>query len=277
MSAQQQNQFRLAAASPECHSIVLASHGSDAYRRANQPQFELAKALQSRGSFARVTPAFLQGNPSLADVFDDLPPGNVTVVPLMTSEGYYVRQVLPSEMGKHTDLTPFRIRITSAIGIHPRLGSLVGQRAETLMREHQVDPGHATILLIGHGTRRNRRSGDSTYNLANHLNRYLDCPVEVGFLDQDPTIEAALSEVTSGTIVALPFLMGLGPHVTDDIPRELNLAGGPDVRFPMVGHRNNQTIICDQPIGTCPGIADLCFDLATTGMTNELAKVDHES
>ena len=83
---------------PSC-SLILAAHGSVTTPCANQPLHDLADRVQASGIFSTVTPAFLYGDPEISNVLDRLPPGgDVVVVPVMTSEGYYSQRVFPRKL-----------------------------------------------------------------------------------------------------------------------------------------------------------------------------------
>ena len=80
-------------------SVALAAHGSLAYPNANRSLFELADQVANSGLFSQVTPAFLNGQPQASEVFGLLPDGDVVVVPVMTSDGYYTKNVLTGQIG----------------------------------------------------------------------------------------------------------------------------------------------------------------------------------
>ena len=244
-------------------SLVLAAHGSEAAESCNRPIFELADAIRDTQIFSEVMPAFLNGEPSLNNVFDFLPPGDVVLVPLMTSEGYYVKTILPGKIAENKRLDEYRVFLTPALGVQPRIAQIVADRINTLINLFQLPLAETSILLVGHGTRRHPESESSTHDLASALQKLVPEPAtEVAFIDQEPTIETVAPQISKHCLV-VPFLIGRGPHATIDVPKSMGLPYGLEIEFPIIGHQNNRIVICDLPVGMYPEITDVCLELAT--------------
>ena len=245
-------------------SLVLASHGSEATPCSNRPQFELAETLYQSGLFAKVLPAFLHGQPAIENVLSQLPAGDVVVVPLMTSEGYYSQTVFPKRLQSNPGIHDYRILLTPAIGTQPAIQEFVQWRVVERFREFGFDPTQTTVVVVGHGTRRNPNSGTTTYDLAHSLRAtFSDLQVTVGFLDQDPEIGHLAKQIKTPNILVIPFLISRGPHTTVDLPEAFGLPTGAEVQFPTVHAANERTVVLDTPVGMYPEIAELCLELAT--------------
>jgi len=203
-------------------ALVLAAHGSWAVPAVNQRIERWCAELARDGSFGAVVAAFHQGAPGFAEVLDGLAARDVTVVPVMTSAGYYATRVLPRELAKNNSFAAKRIRITPAVGTHAEIGALARARFQSLCVQHELTVERVTITVVGHGTRRSDPSRHATVQLASELGYTLPVRQALAvFLDDDPPIEETLARATGDAVVVLPFLIGSGPHAANDIPNRL--------------------------------------------------------
>lgn len=257
--------------SPRPCSLVLAAHGSLAAHNSNQPLHDLAEAVANSpqfksGNFQVVTPAFLNGQPELTSVLESLAAGDVVVVPVMTSEGYYL-QKLPGKFRQNCNADEFRMFMTQVLGTHHSIPGRIGSRIFRLMDEYELAVSETTIVVIGHGTRRNKTSGQSTIELTETLAaNFPGLKFETAFLDQDPTAIGVAKNIETRNILVVPFLISRGPHSTEDVPRAFGLPTGSDIQFPIVKQRENGICICDLPVGMYPDMADVCLELAQETM-----------
>ncbi|MDA7904081.1 hypothetical protein N9B45_00090, partial [bacterium] len=107
---------------PRLCSIVLAAHGSTATEHCNDPLHEMAANLLKRQReksanwpnlwIEKITPAFLQGEPQMTRVLESLPEGDVIVIPVMTSDGYYLRK-LPEKFASNQNAGKFKFHLSS--------------------------------------------------------------------------------------------------------------------------------------------------------------------
>jgi len=257
---------------PPHRSLVLAAHGSDAESNMNRTVGKLAHRVSNliqaqgpKGNFLRVTPAFLDGQPLMTEVLQTLPPGEVVVVPVMTSNGYYLKK-FPELFQQNSNVDQFQITVSSVVGTHPRIPTLIAERVEIALIEHEIEASETTVVVVGHGTRRNPTSGDSTISLTKKvqqkLNEQTELTFETGFLDQDPELSEIVSRIKTRHTLVIPFLMGRGPHATTDIPVAFGLPSGPDVEFPLVRENEGGKCICDSPVGLYSELGEICVELA---------------
>ena len=239
---------------------MLAAHGSRRGPAANALVRRLAHMVRERRLFEEVSVAFHQGEPGFEGVLDELAAEAVTVVPVMTSAGHYADVVLPQALARNRRHSAVRLRITPPVGSHPGIAPLVARRVSELLREHGLDRAGTAVLLAGHGTRRHAASRETTFRLAETLQRRgVAARVVAGFLDDAPSLPAALAEAGTAAVLVLPFLVGGGSHAGEDVPRALGLEPG---RPPLTRRMDGRTVVVDQAIGTLPGIVDLIVDLA---------------
>jgi sirohydrochlorin cobaltochelatase len=263
---------------PGC-SLVLAAHGSVTTPCANQPLVDLAARVAKSGIFSTVTPAFLYGDPEISNVLDRLPPGgDVVVVPVMTSEGYYSQRVFPRKLAENKSLDQHRVFISSALGMHPKVPGMVARRIENVLSLLPADPSDFTVVFIGHGTTRNKKSGRATMDLAAAVQGRLSTNgdprpvIRVAFLDQPPAASVAAARVKTLHTLVVPYLVSRGPHTTVDVPEAFGLPSGPTIKYPLVETFVDETsqaerlCICDTPIGMYAGMSELVLELATDQM-----------
>lgn len=224
-------------------SLVLAAHGST--DGDNREIERIAERLRERLGGGRVRTAFHRGAPALADggLHDE---AGTVVVPLFTSEGYYSKRVLPDALRRGHAARPAAgpFRITRPIGTHPAVPGLVAERLESA---GLLDPD-ATLVVVGHGTRRDQSSGHATEALARALATGTTVRrVRTAFLDQPPRLERVVTEPREGPLVVFPFLIGHGHHLTVDVPERSRTDSGGAVVAPA--------------FGSLPGLPDLVLDL----------------
>jgi uroporphyrin-III C-methyltransferase len=230
-------------------ALVLAAHGSWGDPSANTRVRRLAEALRQRRLFDEVAVAFHQGEPGFGAVLDEVAAEEITVVPLMTSEGYYSDVVLPAALAQSRRYPAVRLRITPPVGTHPGIAPLVARRVTALLREHGLSRPAVTLALVGHGTPRHPQSRAATLQLAGILSRRrVAAEVLTAFLDDDPPLASLLERARQPAVLVLPFLIG-GSHAEHDLPRVLGEAPG-------------RRVIVDAPIGALDGLAEIVVDLA---------------
>lgn len=226
-------------------ALLLAAHGSDSEPVTNRRITNLAQLLQRQigvpvgVGFHKGLPHFSSALDTLLASHDDL--RDVTVVPLMSSAGYYCTTVLPRELARNASAGALSVAVSEPVGTAAGLAGLVLGRIRELGH-----PG-AAVLLVGHGTLRHPESRKSTEALALALRGELP-EVAVAFLDESPSPLEALASVQADTVVVVPFMLGVGPHVAADIPTSLS--------------GSSKTIVIDIPVGSYPGLAGLILQVA---------------
>ena len=249
-------------------TLVLGAHGSEAAADSNAPVEDLVSEIKQRELFANVTSAYLLGQPDMSNVLQHAPTDRVVVVPLMTSSGYYLNSVIPKRLAENENASDRDWFISSVAGMHPLIANLMIDRISGRLEEHEIKASQTTIVLIGHGTRRNRNSAKSTFALFEKLKQaFPEARNRVAFLDQDPEAPLVAASVAEGHTIVVPFLISRGPHTTVDVPEAFGLPAGPDVQFPIVVENESRSgirkTICEQPLAYYPEMADICVELAT--------------
>jgi uroporphyrin-III C-methyltransferase len=240
-------------------ALVIAAHGSRRDPEANALARRLAEAVRARRLFDEVAVAFHQGEPGFDAVLDELSSESVTVVPLLTSAGHYADVVLPQALARNRRFNEVRLRQTPPVGTHSGIAPLVARRVTELLRNEGIARHSATVAVVGHGTPRHRESRTATIHLADILRRRrVAGEVLAAFIDDDPPVSALLEKATLPYLVVVPFLIGGGAHVGEDIPRLLGRNESP------LATRDSRlaTVLMDRPIGSYPGLVEIIVDLA---------------
>jgi len=247
-------------------ALVLAAHGSRVDPRTNQALAELAERVAARRLFDEVAVAFHQGNPTFAEVLDELSSEETVVVPVMTSAGHYCDEVLPRELAKNRRFAQVQVRQTPPVGLHRGLPDLVDSRARNLAAGHRLDPARTALAVVGHGTARNAKSRLAAEALADSLSAGgVWGQVLIAFLDEEPGVETILPRATQANVLVMPFLVSGGPHVTVDIPTRLGIDRLVISTLPAAMNREGGTLVLDRAIGSDEGMLEIVLDLGMRG------------
>jgi len=244
-------------------ALVLAAHGSRREPAVNQLVQQHASELAGRGLFDVVEAAFNQGEPAYASVLDRLDADRVTVVPFMTSAGYFSDVVLPRELARNERFPRGSVRLTAPVGTHPLVVSLMAERVADLCRWNGLYSNDVTLAVIGHGTERHEQSSAATIRMASELSdRGVAGEVLHAFLDQEPRVESICQRASNPSIIVVPFLIGAGPHAMRDIPSRLGIPIRGAEALPVRACVGDRLVICDNAIGTLAGMVQVIEVLA---------------
>ena len=203
--------------------MILAAHGAGDGSEANRRLLELADALRARRPGVDFGCAFWRGTPSFRDAARKLRGQGPLVVPIMASSGYYARRRLPEEWAKGDPSHSFVI--APPIGTHkafPRVLTTKVVQAVTDMTRRGLNPA---VLLVGHGTTRVRSSGDAARWVRDELAlAFPQTEILAAFLDESPRLADVAASLGDRPVVAVPLLLGGGPHVLVDLARALTAA-----------------------------------------------------
>ena len=201
-------------------TVILAAHGAGDRSEANRALLELTDALRVRRPRVRFGCAFWKGTPSFEEAARSSQGQSPIVVPMMASDGYYARRRLPEELAKGDPSRSFVV--APPIGTRPAFSHILATKvgeAVTGMTERGLNPA---VLLVGHGTPRVRSSGDAARRLRDELAlTFPQTEILTAFLDESPHLSDVAGSLGDRPVVAVPLLMGGGPHVLVDLARAL--------------------------------------------------------
>lgn len=225
--------------------MILCAHGAAAGCDAAERH---AARLRETGGLGEVVACCLRGTPDLAAALSGVRGPSVAIVPMLMADGYTSRTVLPQAVA---DAAPegLTVRITRPLGVSPGVGDIIARRALRACRDRNWRPARTGLLIVGHGTPRDARSGETTEAAADRLRAtgaFAD--VRAGFLEQAPRVGDMLSAMQSfPCLVVAGYFADAGGHAARDLPGLLG-SSRPDAVY--LG-----------PVGTDPGIPDVIVEL----------------
>ena len=257
-------------------ALILAGHGSHISAETAGVVWRYVDRLRRLGVADEITACFWKEPPAFAQVLDSVAADEVVVVPVFTAQGYFTRDVLPAEMGLDGPLTrrgKRRFHLTPTVGEHRLLDAIVDARLRDTVDSFGLQPEQTAAAIIGHGTPRNRSSRDAAKAQADRL-RALGWLREVVavYLDDEPAIPSVYRDTCSPNIIALPYFLAEGSHVTGDVPRALGISGGRAAESV-----NGRQVSYCKPVGADESICQVILELAReTGLPFQASKSGDE-
>jgi sirohydrochlorin cobaltochelatase len=264
-------------------ALILVAHGSTVNAGSGASAFLQAAELRRRGLFGEVAEAFWKQEPSIAGALRGVFARRVFVVPFCISEGWFTKQVIPSELGlgKAEDGLYLRVQARDdrilhycrAVGSHPTMTEvLLGRAADVVARypfPRAPRPADTSLLIAGHGTGYSRGSFESIERQVRLIReRGLFAEVHGVFLEEAPLVRDAWTLATSRSLVLVPFFLGDGLHTREDIPVLLGESadrvaerlrrGQPTWRNPT--ERQGRRLWLAEAVGTDPRLADVIVE-----------------
>lgn len=251
-------------------ALVLVGHGSTGGEAAGDPAYRVVEELRRHRAFAEVAPAFCKAGPSLREVIDGVESEEVYVVPNCISEGYFTTEVIPRALGlegRTTRLGRHVVHYCDPVGSHPAMAGLVLRRAAEVASG--LPPGQCSLLVVGHGTRRNTRSRLAIERLVPALRRLDPGYAEVrdAYMEEAPLVGEWDRLTTAPNVVVVPMFIAEGRHVREDVPVLLGIKGKPDgpaARGDVFLHNpyslRGRHLYYAHAVGTDPRLADVILD-----------------
>ncbi|MGF1678237.1 MAG: CbiX/SirB N-terminal domain-containing protein [Candidatus Methylacidiphilales bacterium] len=250
-------------------ALVLLAHGSTSNRQSRLPADFHAGLLRQRGLFAHVEVAFWKEPVFYHEVLERIEVDHVYLVPFFISEGYYTKEVIPSAFGmtgRVTQQSGKFLYYCDPAGCHPAMtrallaeiqAVLAGSvpQGETLPSDRELD-----VLLVGHGTPRNRKSTEAIRKQVERL-KGLDRFGFCGdcYMEEAPWV-ADWDRLTPGKqVVAVPYFIADGLHSYEDIPRLMGLSG--ETAFPVPAELRGKRLWYGRSIGHQAEMEQVILDL----------------
>ena len=245
--------------------MVLAAHGSS---RSAAPARNLrrhADTLVRRGWFDEAVATFWKQPPFFRDVLATVSASDITIVPLLTSRGYYYRRILPRELGLSGPITHRGgrvLRYTPPLGEHAGVVTWMRRCVDAAIVRHGLAASETGVVVIGHGTLRDPESGTNTRRQADALAATPGLGEVVAvFLDQPNRIEQTYALTRSRNLLIVPFLLGGAGHLLEDVPARLGLPAR-GAASDGLHEVNDRRVVILSALGEDEGLLELVFDLA---------------
>jgi sirohydrochlorin cobaltochelatase len=208
-----------------------------------------------------ITAAFWKEMPSFHQVLRTLRADDITIVPLFTAQGYFTKEVIPTEMGLTGVITYCdgrTLRYARTLAEHPYLASVVETRVRDALATFSLNPSETAVAIIGHSTRRNPESRLATEAHAQRLRELqVVAQVQAVYLDDSPEIPDIYTLTDAPNLVAVPYFLAAGSHTTIDVPNALGLPDG--VTQAIVQGRN---VFYTAPVGVGDDLLTAILELA---------------
>lgn len=226
--------------------LLLLVHGERREGAGNAAALRLASDLRARRVAAQVEIGFLSGTPGIAQALGRLAGLEVLVYPLFMTDGYFLG-IARDQLRRVAEAGGAGLRTLTmlpALGLDPALADVIAGRAAAAAEAAGFDPRRTGVVLVAHGSARERASSAATEALAGRLRaRRRLGDVATAYLEQAPSLAEALSGL-NGPAVIVGLFTGDGLHGLLDLSRTIGDLGRPETLF--AGN-----------VGTWPEIAEL--------------------
>ena len=200
-------------------ALLLCAHGRRSEAGGDDAAEAHAAAIRTRRCFALVEACSLRGGPGLAETLAGIDAERIFLVPMLMADGHTNQVLLPEMLAKAGEAAR-RVTQCKPVGLSPLLAPLAADEAAARCAACGWTPGETAVVVAGHGTLRHEQSAASAQQLARRVaasRRF--CRVTAAFLEQAPTVEAALRGCRPDPCVVIGFFLDHGGHSAGDIPR----------------------------------------------------------
>jgi sirohydrochlorin ferrochelatase len=152
------------------------------------------------------------------------------VFPLFMADGWFTNTALPVRL-RHR-----KVHQLSPLGVHPGLPHKTFKFLKEEAEKRGWSFNSCDIMIAAHGSASGSAAADCALYFAKRLRRLTPFKkkVHTGFLTQAPFL-SEVARVSTPRTLLLPFLAGMGPHLTDDIPKALAEGEFRGVLLPSIG------------------------------------------
>ncbi len=214
-------------------ALVLVGHGSTLNADSAAPVRQHAQELRRRKIFAQVLEGFWKQEPGIGGVARGVLARRVFIVPLFISEGYFVEEAIPRELGLRTADQPDFPRVQQRgsqtlfycgpIGTHPSMTGVLLARARDIIEKHPFPraprPQETALFIAGHGTGRNENSRQAIERQAELIRaQNIYGEVHAIFMEEEPRLGDCYRLAQLRNLIVVPFFISDGLHSYEDIP-----------------------------------------------------------
>jgi sirohydrochlorin cobaltochelatase len=122
-------------------ALVLLGHGTDLNKNSGGVIYLNAGRIRDREVFDLVEVGFLDQEPEIGEVVENVEAENVVLIPVFIAEGWHTRETIPQDLGLTGEMTVRGDRTIfygAPVGTHPSMANLIAARARETMREEHV-------------------------------------------------------------------------------------------------------------------------------------------
>jgi sirohydrochlorin cobaltochelatase len=122
-------------------ALVLLGHGTDLNKNSGGVIYLNAGRIRERGLYDVVDVGFLDQEPEIGAVVEEVDAENVILIPVFIAEGWHTRETIPEDLGLTGEVTKRRdkaIFYGAPVGTHPSMANLIAARARETAREEPL-------------------------------------------------------------------------------------------------------------------------------------------
>lgn len=125
--------------SPGRRALVLLGHGTEMNKSSSEVIYLNADRIRERDLYDLVEVGFLDQDPEIGEVVENVEAENVVLIPVFIAEGWHTRETIPEDLaltGEVTIRAGKTIFYGAPVGTHPSMAALIVARARET--EHEV-------------------------------------------------------------------------------------------------------------------------------------------
>jgi sirohydrochlorin cobaltochelatase len=123
---------------PGRRALVLIGHGTDLNKSSGGVIYLNADRIRERNLYDLVEVGFLDQDPGISEVVENVMAENVVLIPVFIAEGWHTRETIPEDLGLAGEVTARggkTIFYGAPVGTHPSMATLIAARARETEQE----------------------------------------------------------------------------------------------------------------------------------------------
>ena len=204
-------------------SLLIIGHGSTISDAAHEAALQHAVTLRQSNRYGVIDVCFL----TRAAEIPELPPGEIFLLPLFMSDGYFVATRIPEVFGlvNGQRLEEDRqLYLCDALGVDPELSDIIADMGVSICRKNGYNPKETHLLLVAHGSEKSSASAEATRLQQRAVERkQLFAGISSAYLNEPPFLEDGVTDtaVAGRPIILVGLFAAEGPHAAEDVPNAL--------------------------------------------------------
>ena len=127
--------------SPGRRALVLLGHGTDLNKNSGGVIYLNAERTRERDLYDLVEVGFLDQEPEIGEVVENVEAENIVLIPVFIAEGWHTRETIPEDLsltGEVTVREDKTIYYGAPVGTHPSMADLIAARARETERGTEI-------------------------------------------------------------------------------------------------------------------------------------------
>jgi len=126
---------------PGRRALVLLGHGTDLNKNSGEVIYLNAERTRERDLYDLVEVGFLDQDPEIGEVVENVEAENVVLIPVFIAEGWHTHETIPEDLsltGEVTVREDKTIYYGAPVGTHPSMAGLIAARARETERGTEI-------------------------------------------------------------------------------------------------------------------------------------------